>query len=72
VLGDATQNLFEVMGLVLRLLRNVYKRTTREAIFEVGENLIEPRDALVDVEISDVIENAIVDNEEAFRPRVVL
>lgn len=72
MLGDATQNLFEVMGLVLRLLRNVYKRTTREAIFEVGENLIEPRDALVDVEISDVIENAIVDNEEAFRPRVVL
>jgi len=60
-----------VGALVFALLGNVDIRAPREALLEVGEHLIEPRDLLVDVEIRNVFEDSIVDDIESFRPGVV-
>lgn len=49
--------------LILRLLCNVYERTIWESGFEVGEDLVEPWDSLINVEISNVFYNAVVDDE---------
>jgi len=59
------------VGLVLALLGDVDVRASWEALLEVGEHLIQPWDPLVDVEVCDIFQYAVVDDEEAFWPRVV-